>query len=164
MTAVFKKWDEPSPSNCRPVSLTWFPCKTMEHVVFSQTMCHLDNYDILVHFQPNHSCETQLLTSVVDLSHRLDKRKTIDLLILDFSKAFDTVSHRRILFKLKHYDIVVTHRGDPAEWCAGSGGKYRELVLEGNQWRLKSGFRLRCIKRAGLNRNCGNSLSPLPSF
>ena len=32
---------------------------------------------------------------------------------------------------------VVTHRGDPAAWCAGSGGKYRELVLEGNQGRLK---------------------------
>ena len=31
----------------------------------------------------------------------------------------------------------MTHRGDPAAWCAGSGGKYRELVLEGNQGRLK---------------------------
>ena len=28
------------------------------------------------------------------------------------------------------------HRGDPAAWLAGSGGKYRELVLEGNQGRL----------------------------
>ena len=45
----------------------------------------------------------------------------------------------------------MTHRGDLAAWCAGSGGKYRELVLEGNQGRLKkkSGFRLECTKRAG---------------
>ena len=44
----------------------------------------------------------------------------------------------------------MTHRGDPAAWCAGSGGKYRELVLEGNQGRLKKcGFRLECTKRAG---------------
>ena len=35
------------------------------------------------------------------------------------------------------FRLVVTHRGDPAAWCAGSGGKYRELVLEGNQGRLK---------------------------
>ena len=42
----------------------------------------------------------------------------------------------------------MTHRGDPAAWCAGSGGKYRELVLEGNQGRLKkSGFRLKYTKR-----------------
>ena len=47
-------------------------------------------------------------------------------------------------------DPVVTHRGDPAAWCAGSGGKYRELVLEGNQGRLKKGgFQLECTKRAG---------------
>ena len=62
----------------------------------------------------------------------------------------------------------MTHRGDPAAWCAGSGGKYRELVLEGNQGRLKKcGFRLECTKRAGTvspHRNCGNSLSLLPSF
>ena len=51
---------------------------------------------------------------------------------------------------IKILHTVVTHRGDPAAWCAGSGGKYRELVLEGNQGRLKkSGFRLKCTKRAG---------------
>ena len=44
----------------------------------------------------------------------------------------------------------MTHRGDPAAWCAGSGGKYRELLLEGNQGRLKkSCVRLKCTKRAG---------------
>ena len=31
----------------------------------------------------------------------------------------------------------MTHHGDPAAWCAGSGGKYWELVSEGNQGRLK---------------------------
>ena len=82
----------------------------MEHVVFSQTMNDLEDHDILVHFQhgfrPNHSCETQLLTTVEDLLHRLDKRKTTDLLILDFSKAFDTVSHRRLLYNLEHHGIT----------------------------------------------------------
>ena len=110
ITAVFKKGDKTNPANYRPVSLTCILCKTMGHVVFSQTMNHLDDHDILVHFQhgfrPNHSCETQLLTTVEDLSHRLDKRKTTDLLILDFSKAFDTVPHRRLLYKLEHHGIT----------------------------------------------------------
>ena len=109
ITAVVKKGDKTNPANYRPVSLTCILCKTMEHVVFSQTINHLDDHDILVHFQhgfrPNHSCETQLLATVEDLSHRLDKRKTTDLLILDFSKAFDTVPHRRLLYKLEHHGI-----------------------------------------------------------
>jgi hypothetical protein len=32
-------------------------------------------------------------------------RQTIDLLILDFSKAFDTVPHRRLLHKIQHYGV-----------------------------------------------------------
>ena len=42
-----------------------------------------------------------------------------------------------LYFNVFCISVVVTHRGDPAAWCAGSGGKYRELVLEGNQGRLK---------------------------
>ena len=110
VTAVFKKGDKTIPANYRTVSLTCILCKTMEHVILSQTMGHLDRYDILVHFQhgfrSNHSCETQLLNTVEDLAHRLDKRKTTDLLILDFSKAFDTMPHRRLLSTMKHYGIT----------------------------------------------------------
>ena len=109
ITAVFKKGDKTKPSNYRPVSLTCILCKTMEHILFSQIMKHLDQQNILVKFQhgfrANHSCETQLLNTVEDLSRRLDMRTTADLLILDFSKAFDTVPHRRLFSKLNHYGI-----------------------------------------------------------
>ena len=132
VTAVFKKGDKTNPANYRPVSLTCILCKTMEHVIFSQTMGHLDKYDTLVHFQhgfrPNHSCETQLLNTVEDLSHRLDKRKTIDLLILDFSKAFDTVPHRRLLLKLNHYGIT----GKTNKWIeAWLCHRQQRVVLDG---------------------------------
>ena len=42
VTAVFKKGDKTIPVNYRPVSQTRILCKTMEHVIFSQTMGHLD--------------------------------------------------------------------------------------------------------------------------
>lgn len=94
----------------RPMSLTCIVCKSMEHIIYSQIMNHLDNHNILVEFQhgfrANHSCETQLLNTVEDLSRRLDRRKATDLLILDFSKAFDTVPHRRLLQKLQHYGVT----------------------------------------------------------
>ena len=70
VTAVFKKGDKTSTSKYRPVCIL---CKTMEYVVCSLTMGHLDNYNKLVHFKHgfrfNHSCKTQLLTTVDDLSH-----------------------------------------------------------------------------------------------
>ena len=53
----------------------------------------------------NHSCETQLLNTAEELSRRLDMRQTINLLILDFSKAFDTMPHRRLLHKIQHYGV-----------------------------------------------------------
>jgi methylaspartate ammonia-lyase len=56
-------------------------------------------------FRRNHSCETQLLNTVEELSRRLDMRQTIDLLILDFSKAFDAMPHRRLLHKIQHYGV-----------------------------------------------------------
>ena len=66
----------------------------MEHIIYSQIMNHLDRHNILVEFQhgfrANHSCETQLLNTVEELSRRLDRRKGTDLLILDFSMAFAT--------------------------------------------------------------------------
>ena len=49
----------------------------------------------------------------------------------------DSYRHDRHAYSLSlHHKVgrsVVTHRGDPAGWRTGSRGKYRELVLEGNQ-------------------------------
>ena len=43
--------------------------------------------------------ETQLLETVHDLTLSLNAGNQIDLLLLDFSKAFDKVSHQRLLYK-----------------------------------------------------------------
>ena len=116
VTAFFKKGDKTNPANYRPVSLTCIACKSMEHIVFSQIMNHLDNHKILAEFQhgfrSGHSCETQLLNTVEDLSRRIDGRQTTDLLIPDFSKAFDTVPHLKLLHKLQRYGVT----GRTNEW------------------------------------------------
>ena len=57
-------------------------------------------------FRANHSCTTQLIAFIEDVSHALDHQKQVDIIILDFSKVFDTVPHQRLLSKLKHYGIT----------------------------------------------------------
>jgi len=53
-------------------------------------------------FQANHCCVTQLLTLTVNISYALDHKKQIDIILLDFAKAFP---HQRLLSKLQYYGI-----------------------------------------------------------
>ena len=95
--------------NYRPISLTCLCCKIMEHIVCSNLMKHLDNNAILTDFQHGfrrkRSCDSQLLITVDDLARALDKRKQVDAILLDFSKAFDKVSHSLLAAKLDHYGV-----------------------------------------------------------
>ena len=45
-----------------------------------------------------------------DISKSLNSGKQVDMAILDFSKAFDKVSHKRLSLKLKYYGIDVNTR------------------------------------------------------
>ena len=109
ISCVFKKGDKHQASNYRPVSLTSVCCKLLEHVVRRHLMCHLEKTNILTNlnhgYRSGFSCETQLLTTLDDLLKSYDQGKQTDVAILDFSKAFDTVPHRKLLYKLKNYGI-----------------------------------------------------------
>jgi len=109
VTPIFKKGEKADPKNYRPVSLTSICCKVFEHVIHSQVMQHLDQHHILSDsqhgFRKNRSCDSQLVLTAYDLAGALDKQKQVDVIILDFSKAFDTVPHHRLINKLKFYGI-----------------------------------------------------------
>ena len=58
----------------------------------------------------------------------LDKRQQHDLIVLDFSKAFDRVPHERLLRKMDHYGI----RGSTLEWIrAFLTDRVQQVTVEG---------------------------------
>ena len=78
-----------------------------QHVLIHSIMAHLDKNNILINsqhgFHAKHSCESQLLSTVGSLARSLNHNKQTHILILDFSKVFDTVPHQRLRLKLKHW-------------------------------------------------------------
>ena len=99
----------------RPISLTCVCCKIFEHVIASAIMSHAQQHNILYAmrhgFRSKLSCETQIVEFVRDLSENMYDSHQTDVLIIDFSKAFDKVGHQRLLSKLQGYCITgQTHR------------------------------------------------------
>ena len=109
VTPIFKKGSTCLPENYRPVSLTCVACKLLEHVICSHMRDHLDRQGILSTFQHGframYSCETQLAVTIHDILNIRDRGIQSDIAILDFSKAFDKVPHKRLLGKLRLYGI-----------------------------------------------------------
>ena len=132
---IYKKGKKSEPVNYRPVSLTAILCKIMEHCVFSNIWSHLNKHSIITSkqhgFRRGMSCETQLIEAKYDWTNILNKGNgQIDVILLDFSKAFDVVPHHRLLMKLYMYGITgKTHR-----WIEDFLGNItQEVVVNGSK-------------------------------
>ena len=113
---VFKKGDRHSPANYRPISLTCVCAKLLEHIICKQIMSHFSENKILTPvqhgFRSKHSCKSQLLITTDEFIPNFESKTQTDVVVLDFSKAFDVVPHQRLLHKLYHYGI----RGTTFNW------------------------------------------------
>ena len=130
---LFKKGDTSLASNYRPISLTSILCKVLEHVVTTNIVSHMDKYNLLYDlqhgFRSKRSCETQLVTLIEDLMQNSIAGNQTDLVLLDFSKAFDKVSHQKLLLKLHRYGI----RGPTLKWIQAFLSDRTQTVVIDNE-------------------------------
>lgn len=79
-------------------------------------------------FQERKSTESQLILCVDDLAKNIDNGVQTDCILLDFSKAFDVVPHKRLMLKIAYYGI----HGKLLNWLSSFlTGRTQKVVLEG---------------------------------
>ena len=97
-------------------------------------MSHLEKNEILCPeqhgFRCGHSCETQLLGYVDEVTREIEKGNQEDTIVLDFSRAFDKVSHTLLIHKLQRYGI----RGRTNAWIKDFlTDRQQAVVVEGTR-------------------------------
>jgi hypothetical protein len=101
---LFKKGNKLDPTNYRPVSLTSIVCKIRERIIRDQMMVYLVENNLISKeqhgFVNNKNCITNLLETLDLITQAFGEDYSIDILFLDFAKAFDSVSHVKLLKKL----------------------------------------------------------------
>ena len=67
----------------------------------------------------------QLLHVMDILTKSLDRGVPIDVVYMDLQKAFDTVPHKRLLYKIEYYGIT----GNLLRWIAGFLSNRRQCIV-----------------------------------
>uniref|UniRef100_A0A674KC54 Reverse transcriptase domain-containing protein n=1 Tax=Terrapene triunguis TaxID=2587831 RepID=A0A674KC54_9SAUR len=135
---IFKKGKKSDPGNYRPVSLTSVICKVLEKILKEKVVKDLEvngNWDKLQHgFTKGRSCQTNLISFFEKVTVFLDKGNAVDLIYLDFSKAFDTVPHEELLVKLEKMGIDMKIQRWIKNWLKG---RLQRVILKGelSGWR-----------------------------
>ena len=119
-------------ANFRPVALTSVVCKVMEKIICSAILAFL-NANLLISEQQHgfvrgRSCQTNILLCLEKWTEMVDNNKSVDVAYFDYAKAFDKVSHRLLLIKLRAYGID----GKLLAWLAAYLEDRRQRVVVGN--------------------------------
>ena len=132
VSPLFKRKGKNSdPKNYRPVSLTSVACKTFEAIIKRQLLDFLKFNSLISPKQHGFLSKKSTLTNTMRTLNSwfkaCDKKKVVHSVFLDFAKAFDTVSHEKLLHKIKGYGIS----GKLHRWLeAFLAGRTQQVVVD----------------------------------
>ena len=102
---VYKKCRKKDPGNYRPVSLTSVLGKVMEQIITWHIQDNQMTRPSQHGFVKGRSCLTNLISFYDKMTHLVNEGKAVDVVYMDFSKAFDTISHSILLEKLTAHGL-----------------------------------------------------------
>ena len=100
---VFKRLDITSKDNYRPISTLSNFTKLFGSILFTQLNRYMENKfsKYLTGFRKNHNTQNSLLRMTESWKVRLNNGSKVGVIIMDLSKAFDSLNHELLLTKLK---------------------------------------------------------------
>ena len=105
ITPIPKEGDHEQANNNRPISLLPMLSKVCEKVVLNKIVSYLDiNKRLSTEQSGNkkyHSTETSLIETTDTFLHAIDKKEVTAVVLLDMSKAFDSLDHKILMLKLQ---------------------------------------------------------------
>ena len=106
---IHKKGLKNDPSNFRPISLTSILCRILEKIIHNKLIHHLMQNKLISDAQHGFLQRRSTLSQQVKLLNTLtknyDHKSRLDMIYLDFSKAFDRVSHNKLVYILDHLKV-----------------------------------------------------------
>ena len=107
---IHKKGRKDKPENYRPISLTSQLIKLFERIIKKEIVNYLESNNLIGNFQhgfrKNRSCLTQLVSHYTKVFDLVNSGYNVDVVYLDFARAFDKVDHMILLKKAKALNIT----------------------------------------------------------
>ena len=109
VTPIFKKGDSRYLDNYRPVSTLPLFGKILEKLIYyrlykfftAKNTIYVNQYG----FRKNHSTSHAVNLSVKQIIDQIEKKRNVIGIFIDLSKAFDTISHEKLIYKMNFYGI-----------------------------------------------------------
>ena len=109
VSPVYKKGNPQQFDNYRPISTLSIFSKLFEKLIYKRIYSFLIAKNILYEkqfgFRKNHSTSHAINYSVKYVTDNIEQKKHVIGIFLDLSKAFDTICHSKLLYKLQNYGI-----------------------------------------------------------
>jgi len=142
---IYKKGSRTDPAKYRPISITSIVCRIIKRIIHKLMSSYLLTNSLLSPvqhgFQTGKSSITNHLEATTNWRFPIDSKMSLDVLNLDLTKTFDSISHAKLIHKLSWFGIS----GNLLSWLSS-------YIT----------FRFQCTNVDGCNSNSVPTLSGVP--